>query len=341
MTLQTPPLPVTTLGDNLEVSAQGYGGMSLTDVYGPISDADALATLRHAVEIGVTFIDTSNLYGLGRSERTIAKLYSGHSTGYKRGDLQIASKFGIVPSEGVGRRGINGHPEYVHEQIDLTLQRLETDYVDLYYQHRVDPDVPIEETVGAMAELVTAGKVLHLGLSEATGEEIRRAASVHPIAAVQSEWSIFSRDVERQVIPAIRDVGAAAVPYSPLGRGFFAASFDPAAIGKDDSRQFFPRFAPEHLAANEPLRQQLLAFAVAEHLTGPQLALAWLQQQAAQLGIRQVAIPGTRFAHRIDENVAALKATLSASTMAALDGFAARVSGGRSNDPNWVSWGRE
>lgn len=329
-------VPTLQLATGLEVSAQGYGAMSLTDVYGPVDDDQALATVTHAVDAGATFVDTANLYGLGRSERIISSLLR-----HRRSDVQLASKFGIVPGEGIGKRSINGRPEYVKEQIDLSLQRLKTDHVDLYYQHRVDPAVPIEETVGAMAELVSDGKVLHLGLSEPTGDEIRRAAAVHPIAAIQSEWSIFSRDVETHVIPAALEVGAGFVPYSPLGRGFFADPFDANQLLAEDGRHNFPRFTPAALTANEPLRLIIVGIARAVDATPAQVALAWLQHKAAQLGITSAPIPGTRYGHRIDENLAALDLTLEEEQLATLDSLSARVVGNRSAELAWVSGGRE
>lgn len=324
------------LGDGLVVSPQGYGGMSLTDIYGPVSDDDAFATLAHALDAGITFIDTANLYGMGRSERIISRLLR-----TRRDEIQLATKFGIVPGDGVGKRSVRGDRAYVREQIDLSLERLGTDHVDLYYLHRVDPKTPIEETVGAMAELVTEGKVRHLGLSEATGDELRRAHAVHPIAAVQSEWSIVSRGVEDHVVPAARELGVGLVPYSPLSRQWLTGSFDPAAMQEGDGRPKFPRFSPENLAANAPVLDEILAIAAEAEVTPAQLALAWLDAKGRELGVPVVSIPGTRFAHRVDENLAALDVRLSAETVARLDAIAPRIAGSRSFDPLWVSDGRE
>ncbi|MBZ4485729.1 aldo/keto reductase [Microbacterium sp. cx-55] len=319
------------LGDDLVVSALGYGAMSLSDVYGPVDDETALATLTHAVDRGLTFVDTANIYGAGRSERTISRLIA-----TRRDDIVLATKFGIDGGR-IGRRGIRGDAAYVHEQIDASLQRLGTDHVDLYYQHRVDPNVPIEETVGAMAELVAAGKVRHLGLSEATADEIRRAHAVHPIAAVQTEWSVVSRDVELSVVPTVAELGIGFVPYSPLSRAWLTDGFAPEQIGDGDGRPKFPRFLPENLAANAPLRADYLSIAARHDLTGAQLALAWLYTRADAIGVSIAPIPGSRFASHVDEWIPAVAVRLDAAAMQELDGVAGRIAGNRSFDPNWTS----
>ncbi|MER7797172.1 aldo/keto reductase [Microbacterium sp. NPDC096154] len=324
------------LGDGLRVPRQGYGAMSLSDIYGPVTDDDALRTLTHAVDAGATFIDTANIYGMGRSERIISRLLR-----TRRDEVQLASKFGIVAGGGVGQRGIRGDRAYVREQLELSLERLGTDHLDLYYQHRVDPNVPIEDTVGALAELVAEGKILHIGISEATADELRRAASVHPIAAVQSEWSIVSRDVEQHVVPAARELGIGFVPYSPVGRQWLTGLFDPTAMEAADGRPKFPRFAPENLAANQPLLDEVLAVADEAGVTAAQLSIAWLYDKGRALDLPVVPIPGTRFPHRVDENLTAAGITLSADHVARLDALAARVVGHRSFNPTWVSSGRE
>src|SRR6478735_5056146 len=219
----------TTLAPGLDVSAQGYGAMSVAPVYGPVDPAEALATLHHAIDIGVTFIDTANVYGDGASERAVGEVLR-----TRRDEVQLATKFGLVGNIAAGQRGIDGRPEHVAGFLDASLGRLGVDSVDLYNLHRVDPNVPVEDTVGAIAELVTAGKVRHIGLSEATGDELRRAHAVHPIAAIQSEWSVWSRDVERHVIPAAAELGIGFVPYSPVGRGYLTGTFDPAVLGESD-----------------------------------------------------------------------------------------------------------
>ncbi|MFD0994809.1 aryl-alcohol dehydrogenase-like predicted oxidoreductase [Pseudoclavibacter chungangensis] len=324
------------LGDGLVVSPQGYGAMSLTDVYGPVSDDDALATLRHAVDAGAWFVDTANIYGEGRSERIISRLIDG-----RRDEIVLATKFGIVPGGRIGERSIRGDRAHVREQIDRSLQRLGTDHVDLYYQHRVDPEVPIEDTVGAVAELVAEGKVRHIGLSEPTGDELRRAVAVHPIAAVQSEWSIVSRDVEAHVLPAARELGVGFVPYSPLGRQWLTGAFDEAALGADDGRRKFPRFFPEALAANRPVLAEIVAIASEAGATPAQLALAWLDARGRELGVPVVSIPGSRSIAHVDENLSALDVRLGPDVLARLDPIASRITGGRSFDPAWVSRGRE
>lgn len=324
------------LGDGLRVPRQGFGAMSLTDVYGPVSDDDALATLTHAVDVGVTFIDTANIYGDGRSERVISRLLR-----TRRDEVQLATKVGITPNSAIGHRTPRGDRAHIREQIELSLTRLETDAVDLYYLHRIDPNVPIEDSVGAMAELVAEGKVRRLGLSEATGDELRRATAVHPIAAVQSEWSIVSRDVEKGVIPAARELGIGFVPYSPLSRQWLTGRFDERDMTDADGRRAFPRFAPDTLAANAPVLAEVLAVADEAGLSGAQVALAWLYAKGEELDIPVVPIPGTRFVDRVDENVAAAGVALGAEHLARLDALAPRVSGHRSFDLAWVSAGRE
>jgi len=325
-----------TLGDGLTVSRQGYGGMSLTPVYGAVDADDALRTLTHAVDSGITFIDTANVYGNGLSEQTIARFIA-----TRRDDVQLASKFGIVPGGGVGARGIRGDRAYVFEQIDLSLARLGTDHLDLYYQHRVDPLVPIEETVGALAELVQAGKIRHIGLSEATGAELRRAVAVHPIAAVQSEWSIVSRDVEAHVIPAAVELGVGFVPYSPLGRQWLTGLFDSATLTEGDLRHKFPRFTAEALAANQPLLDEVRAVAREAQISPAQLALAWVYEKGRTLGLAISPIPGSRFRERVTENLTAADIRLDAAHVERLDAIAGAVVEHRSFNPEWVSAGRE
>lgn len=324
------------LGDGVTVPPQGYGAMSLTDVYGPVDDAAALATLAHAVDSGVTFIDTANIYGDGRSERIISRLLR-----TRRDDVQLATKVGILPAGEAGRRTASNDPAHIRKQIDLSLQRLGTDRVDLYYLHRIDARIPIEESVGALAELVAAGKVRAIGLSEATGDELRRASAVHPVAAVQSEWSIVSRDVEAGVVPAARELGIAFVAYSPLGRQWLTGRFDPSRMGEGDTRRAFPRFAPEALRTNEPVLREVLAVADEAGIAPARLALAWLYAKGAVLGLPVIPIPGTRFSAHVDENRSAVGIALAPEHVRRLDALAARVAGARSFDPAWVSSGRE
>ncbi|WP_328358197.1 aldo/keto reductase [Mycobacterium sp. NBC_00419] len=331
-------LPATQLGDGLTVSAIGFGAMALTPVYGEVDDTESLATLHHCVDVGVSFIDTANVYGLGANEQLIGRLLAD-----RREEVTLATKFGIGGDPTTGTLRAFGGADYVRQCLEDSLTRLGTDVVDLYYMHRRDLSVPIEETVGAMAELVSAGKVRHLGLSEVTADELRAAVAVHPIAAVQSEWSLWSRDVERNVVPAAVELGVGFVPYSPLGRGFLAGAIRSTGdfSSEWDFRRTMPRFAEGALDANLAVVQAVSA--VAEELGGTpaQVALAWLRQRARTLGVASVPIPGTRRAARVDENAASLSVELTGEHLAALDTAAAAVTGDRFTDLTWVSAGRE
>jgi aryl-alcohol dehydrogenase-like predicted oxidoreductase len=269
-------VPAVTLGDELSVSAIGFGAMALTPVYGEVDDTESLSTLHRTVDLGVTFIDTANQYGGGANEQLISKLLAD-----RRDEVTLATKFGIVgtPADrAAGKLVARGDAAYVRQSIDESLQRLQTDVVDLYYMHRRDVSVPIEETVGAMAELVAAGKVRHLGLSEVTADELRAAVAVHPIAAVQSEWSIWSRDVERNVVPAAAELGVGFVPYSPLGRGFLTGTIRSAAdLSSTDFRRTLPRYAEGALDANLAVVEVVKSVADEQGATAAQVALAWLR----------------------------------------------------------------
>ena len=328
------------LGDDLTVSALGFGAGALA-VYGDADDAESLATLNRCLDLGMTFIDTANVYGDGGNERLIAKLLAD-----RRDEVALATKFGIVgnPADrAVGRPPVRGDAAYVRQSIDESLARLRTDVVDLYYMHRRDLTVPIEETVGAMAELVHAGKVRHLGLSEVTADELRAAVAVHPIAAVQSEWSIWSRDVERQVVPAAAALGVGFVPYSPLGRGFLTGTISSAAdlSSPGDFRHTLPRFADGALEANLAVVDVVRSIAEEQLATPAQVALAWLRYRAEALGAASVPIPGTRRASRVEENLGSLSVTLTPAQLTALDAAGAAVAGNRTDDLTWVSAGRE
>ncbi|MCQ4122132.1 aldo/keto reductase [Rhodococcus sp. FXJ9.536] len=329
-------LPTVQLSEGLIVSAQGYGAMSVAPVYGPVDPDEALATLHHAVDIGVTFIDTADVYGEGASEVAVGKVLK-----ERREEVQLATKFGLVGNIANGQRGINGKPEYVAQALEASLARLGVDHVDLYYLHRVDPTVPVEETVGAIADQVAAGKVRHIGLSEATGDELRRASGVHRIAAIQSEWSIWSRDVERHVVPAAAELGIGFVPYSPVGRGFLTGTYDPAAVGANDLRRRFPRFGDDAVPANLKVLDVIREVAVELDATPAQVSLAWLEAKGRAFGLPTVSIPGTRFAARVAENAGALQLSLSDDQIARLDLLADLTVGHRSADPSWVSFGRE
>jgi aryl-alcohol dehydrogenase-like predicted oxidoreductase len=329
----------TKLDDDFTVSAIGFGAGALA-VYGDVDDAESLATLNRCLDLGVTFIDTANVYGGGNNERLIAKLLAD-----RRDEVTLATKFGVASNpadRAAGRPPVRGDAAYVRQCIDESLARLQTDVVDLYYMHRRDLTVPIEETVGAMAELVRAGKVRHLGLSEATADELRAAVAVHPIAAVQSEWSIWSRDVERQVVPTAAELGVGFVPYSPLGRGFLTGTIRSAAdLSPSDFRHTMPRFADGALEANLAVVDVVRSVAEEQLATPAQVALAWLRYRAEALGVASVPIPGTRRASRVEENLGSLSVTLTPAQLTALDAAGAAVAGNRAHDLTSVSAGRE
>lgn len=295
--------PRRRLGSNgPEVSALGLGCMGMSDFYGPADDAQSLAVLHHALDIGINFLDTADMYGIGANERLLSPLLRS-----RRSEVVLATKFGHVRSADGAVTRIDGSPAYVRQACDASLGRLGVDHIDLYYQHRVDKTVPIEETVGAMAELVKAGKVRHLGLSEASAATIRRAHAVHAIAAVQTEYSMWSRDVEAEILPTCRELGIALVPYSPLGRGFLTGAIRSAdQLAADDRRRLHPRFQGGNLDHNLALADSLAALAEAWGHTPAQLALAWLLDQGDDI----VPIPGTRSIGRLDENARAARVHL-------------------------------
>jgi aryl-alcohol dehydrogenase-like predicted oxidoreductase len=329
------------LGDDLLVSAIGFGAGALASIYGEVDDAESLATLNRCLDLGVTFIDTANNYGAGDNERLIAELLD-----HRRDEVTLATKFGMVSNsadQAAGQRPVRGDAGYVRRCIDESLARLRTDVVDLYYMHRRDLTVPIEETVGAMAELVTAGKVRHLGLCEVTADELRAAVAVHPIAAVQSEWSIWSRDVELQVVPTAAELGVGFVPYSPLGRGFLTGTIRSAAdlSSPSDFRHTMPRFADGALEVNLAVVDVVMRVAWEQAAMPAQVALAWLLHRAEALGVASVPIPGTRRASRVEENLGSLSVTLTPEQLTDLDAAGAAVAGNRTDDLTWVSAGRE
>jgi aryl-alcohol dehydrogenase-like predicted oxidoreductase len=288
----------------LEVSAVGLGCMGMSEFYGRADQGEAIATIHRALELGVTLIDTADVYGLGANEQLVGEALAG-----RRQDVVLATKFGIVrdPND-PAKRGVNGRPEYVRACCDASLARLRTDQVDLYYQHRVDPAVPIEETVGAMAELVAEGKVRHLGLSEASADTIRRADAVHPIAALQSEYSLWTRDVEAEVLPTIRELGIGLVAYSPLGRGFLTGVVrSRERLAENDFRRTNPRFEQRNLESNLRLLEGIEQLAAEHSATPGQIALAWLLHRGDDI----VPIPGTKRREYLEQNVAATEIALS------------------------------
>ena len=299
----------------LTVSAIGLGCMGLSEFYaGRPSDADAIALMHHAIDTGVTFLDTADMYGPFTNEQLVGRALVG-----RRDRVQLATKFGNVRGANGAFLGRDSRPEYVRKACDESLGRLGVDHIDLYYQHRVDEKVPIEETVGAMADLVRAGKVKYLGLSEAGPSTIRRAHAVHPISALQSEYSLWSRDIEDGALDATRELGIGVVPYSPLGRGFLTGRFRSIDdLPADDYRRQSPRFQGDNFAINLDLVRQLEAFALAKGCTASQLALAWVLAQRTDI----VPIPGTTKRERLDENVGAIKVSLTADELAALDAIA-------------------
>ena len=300
-----------TLGNTLEVSALGLGCMGMSEFYGVTNDAESTAVIRRALDLGCTFLDTADMYGPFTNEKLVGSAIAG-----RRGEVQLATKFGNERGPAGERLGINGRPEYVRAACDASLERLGVEYIDVYYQHRVDRSVPIEETVGAMAELVAAGKVRHLGLSEASPETIRRAAAVHPIAALQTEYSLWSRDPEDDLLATVRALGIGFVAYSPLGRGFLTGQIrSPEDFAPDDFRRRHPRFQGENFARNLDLVARVQAIAAAKGCTPGQLALAWVLAQGEDI----VAIPGTKRVAYLEENLGALSVTLTPADLRELD----------------------
>ncbi|MFB6637180.1 aldo/keto reductase [Streptomyces chartreusis] len=321
-----------------EVGVQGLGCMGMSFAYGP-SDADeSRATLERALELGVTLYDTADAYGAGENEKFLSPFFRAH-----RDELVIATKFALaIHPDDPTRRIIRNDAPYIRQCVEASLKRLDVDVIDLYYMHRRDVNVPLEETVGVMAELVGEGKIKHLGLSEVTGAELRTAHAVHPIAAVQSEWSLFSRDIEAKVVPAARELGVTLVPYSPLGRGFLTGSFAKAEdLTADDFRRQQPRYTGENAAANAALLDPIRTVAEAHGATLGQIALAWVQQRASVHGLPIIPIPGTRKPSRVEENTAATRIVLTEEELALLEPIASKVSGDRYADMRFASAGRE
>ena len=303
---------VTLGSQGLVVSRQGLGCMGMSEFYGPGDDEESIATIHRALELGVTLLDTADIYGPHTNERLVGRAIAG-----RRDQVVLATKFGIVRDpDNPAARGVNGRPDYVKARCDDSLKRLGVDHIDLYYQHRVDPATPIEETVGAMAELVAAGKVRYLGLSEAAPATIRRAHAVHPISALQTEYSLFARDPEAEILPTLRELGIGFVPYSPLGRGFLTGAFRSVDdLDKGDFRRGQPRFQGENLDANLAIVEAIEAVATAKGATPAQVALAWVHAQGEDV----VPIPGTKRRRYLEDNVGALDIGLSGADAARLE----------------------
>ncbi|HEY6932894.1 MAG TPA: aldo/keto reductase [Marmoricola sp.] len=326
----TSPLRTRTLGSTsaLTVSTMGLGCMGMSEFYGGRDEGEAVATTQRALDLGVTFLDTADMYGPFTNEKLVGRAISG-----RREEVQLATKFGNERAEDGTRLGVNGRPEYVRRACDASLQRLGVEHIDLYYQHRVDKTVPIEETVGAMAELVATGKVRHLGLSEASPATIRRAHETHPITALQTEYSLFTRHVEDEILPLLRGLGIGLVPYSPLGRGLLTGRITGAeSLPEGDSRRsgYFPRFNGEALEQNLALVRRIEALARQHDCTPGQLALAWVLAQGDDV----VPIPGTKRVKYLEENVGAAAVQLTDDDLKALDDAVPReaVAGERYGD---------
>ncbi|MGF9564856.1 aldo/keto reductase [Neorhizobium sp. JUb45] len=324
MTSQMITMPKVQLGhDGPMIGAQGLGCMGMSEFYGQTDEAESRATLERAVELGISLFDTADMYGLGANEEFLAPFIAKN-----RDNIVIATKFGYTRSpENPNDWSIDNRPEFIRAAVDRSLKRLGVDVIDLYYMHRRIDAVPLEESIGAMAELVTAGKVRWLGLSAVSASELRAAHAIHPIAALQSEWSIFTRDIEKDVIPAASELGVTIVPYSPLGRGMLTGQTFAGALTDDDARQNFPRFSAENREANMQLVARIEDIASARGITPAQVALAWLYAQSRKLNAKTVPIPGTRKRNRLQENASAATIILSDEEMAALEPLADAVRG--------------
>lgn len=324
MRLLSTPLPKIRLGtDGPLVGIQGLGCMGMSEFYGATDLAQARATLDQALDLGVTLFDTADMYGLGANESFLSDFVRGN-----RSQVVIATKFGYTrtPAD-PDDWSLSNHPAYIRRAVEQSLARLNIDVIDVYYMHRRTPDVPLEESVGAMADLVAQGKVRALGLCEVSADELRRAHAIHPIAALQSEWSLFSRTIEQQVVPAASSLGITVVPFAPLGRGLLTGKGFSATLTANDSRRSFPRFQRQNQEANAQLVATLDALALRKGISSAQLGLAWLYARARQLDVALVPIPGTRRPARLSENVGAASVSLTDDELAAIAPLAEAVKG--------------
>lgn len=317
-------LPQVPLGNHGPLTGiQGLGCMGMSEFYGPANAGETDAVFDTALASGITLFDTADMYGLGENER-----FLGRQSRRLAGEMQIATKFGYVRTEdNPDDWSISNRPEYIRQAAENSLRRLGTETIDLYYMHRRDPAVPLADSVGTMADLVREGKVRAIGLSAVTAEELRAAHEIHPVAALQSEWSLFSREGEEEVIPLAASLGVTFVPYAPLGRGLLTQGFSRQGLAQDDARRYFPRFSQENIETNLEIVRQITQIATERGITVAQLALAWLYTRADTLGVNAVPIPGTRHQSRLIENLAAASVRLSAAEMTALETLATRVQG--------------
>ncbi|MEZ0070974.1 aldo/keto reductase [Planotetraspora sp. GP83] len=321
-----------TLGQGLRTPALGLGCMGMSEFYGPGDDAESIATIHRALDLGITFLDTSDVYGPFTNEQLVGKAITS-----RRDEVVLATKFGIERRPDGTRVGVNGRPEYVRRACDASLARLGVDHIDLYYQHRVDPAVPVEDTWGALKELVEAGKVRHLGISEAAPETVRRAHAVHPITAGQYEYSVFTRDLEEALLPTLRELGIGVVAYSPLGRGILTGAYNnPDDLAGNDFRRHNPRWQGDNFATNQALAAKVGEVAANAGATPAQVALAWVIAQGDDV----VPIPGTKRVSRLEENAAATEIQLGSGDLDVLNSLASGVSGQRYDETGMASLNR-